>query len=117
MASPLPKSGAETVTFTVTYNRDMDTTVQPQVSFGPAAPFTDFTIQGNWTNPRTWVGTFTINPITGDGYQLIRVAGGRAASDHWLVCGDDAARFRFEIITSGTEAMNLQASGGEGFVS
>ena len=62
------------------------------------------------------MGTFTINPITGDGYQLIRVAGGRAASDHWLVCGDDAARFRFEIVTSGTEAMNLQASGGEGFV-
>ena len=114
---PATKVGAETVTFTVTYNRDMDTTVQPQVSFGPAVPFTDFTIQGNWTNPRTWVGTFNINPVTGDGYQLIRVAGGRAASDHWLVCGDDTARFRFEIVTSGTEAMNLQASGGEGFVS
>jgi hypothetical protein len=113
---PATKVGAETVTFTVTYNRDMDTTVQPQVSFGPAKPFTDFTIPGNWTNARTWVGTFTITPITGDGYQLIRVAGGRAASDHWLVCGDDAGRFRFEVITSGTEAMNLQASGGEGFV-
>jgi hypothetical protein len=108
--------GAETVTFTVTYNRDMDTSVQPQVSFGPSAPFTDFMIQGDWTNPRTWVGTFNINPLTGDGYQLLRIAGGRAADDHWLVAGDDAGRFRFEIVTSGTEAMNLQASGGEGRV-
>ena len=116
---PVSKVGAETATFTVTYNRDMDTTVQPQVSFGPDTPVTDYTIHpidGGWQNARTWVGTFNINPITGDGYQLMRVAGGRAADDPWLVCGDDAGRFRFEIITSGTEAMNLQASGGEGFV-
>ena len=38
---PTTKVGAETATFTVTYNRDMDTTVQPQVSFGPDTPMTD----------------------------------------------------------------------------
>ena len=32
------------------------------------------------------------------------------------MAGDDVARFRFEIITSGTAAMNLQANGGEGYV-
>ena len=37
-----------------------------------------------------------------------------AADDPWLVTGDDAGRFRFEIITSGTESMNLQATGGDG---
>ena len=36
--------GAEPVTFTVTFNRDMDTAVQPQVSFGPAEPYTDYTV-------------------------------------------------------------------------
>ena len=71
-------------------------------------------VDGGWQDARTWVGTFNITPITGDGYQLIRVAGARAADDPWLVTGDDAGRFRFEIITSGTEAMNLQATGGEG---
>ena len=30
--------------------------------------------------------------------------------------GDDKRRFRFEVITSGTESLNLQASGGEGYV-
>ena len=116
---PTPIVSAEPVTFTVTYNRDMDMSVQPLVSFGPDIPQTDYTIHpigGGWQNERTWMGTFNVNPITGDGYQLMRIAGGRAADDHWLVAGDDVARFRFEIITSGTEAMNLQATGGEGYV-
>ena len=111
--------GAEEVTFSVIFNRDMDRNVQPQVSFGPDVPMTDYTIhpvEGGWQDSRTWVGTFHVNPITGDGYQLIRVAGAVAADDPWLVTGDDAGRFRFEIQTSGTEAMNLQATGAEGYV-
>lgn len=111
--------GAEPVTFTVTFNRDMDPDVQPQVSFGPDTPITDYTIHpvgGGWQDPRTWIGTFNVTPVTGDGYQLIRVAGAVAADDPWLVTGDDAGRFRFEIITSGTESMNLQATGSEGQV-
>jgi len=111
--------GSESVTFVVTFNRDMDQTVQPRVSFGPDVPMTDYTvhpIDGGWIDARTWQGAFNITPVTGDGYQLIRVAGAVAADDPWLVTGDDAGRFRFEIITSGTEAMNLQATGGEGYV-
>ena len=111
--------GAKPVAFTVTFNRDMDQTVQPQVSFGPDTPLTDYTVHpvdGGWQNARTWAGTFNINPTTGDGYQLVRVAGARAADDPWLVTGNDGGRFRFEIITSGTEAMNLQATGAEGRV-
>jgi len=111
--------GAEPVTFHVTFNRDMDTSAPPQVSFGPDVPETDYTvhpIQGGWTDARTWQGTFNITPVTGDGYQFIRVAGAVAADDPWLVTGDDSERFRFEIITSGTESMNLQATGGEGYV-
>lgn len=111
--------GAEPVTFTIRFNRDMDQTIQPQVSFGPDIPMTDYTVHplvGGWLDARTWVGSFNITPVTGDGYQLIRVAGAVAADDPWLVTGDDAGRFRFEIITSGSEAMNLQSTGGEGYV-
>ena len=111
--------GAESATFTVTYNRDMDTNVQPMITFGPDTPLTDYTVHpigGGWESPRTWVGVFHVGPITGDGYQLMRFEGGRAADDPFLVVMEDAARFRFEIITSGTEAMNLQAMGGEGRV-
>ena len=67
------------------------------------------------TGPRTWVGTYLVTPATGNGYQFIRVADALAGSDPWL-SGKDVARFRFNIIISGSAAMNLQASGGNGFV-
>ena len=111
--------GAEPVTFTVTYNRDMDTSIQPQISFGPDQPVTDYTvhpIDGGWQDARTWVGVFKVNPLTGDGYQLIRTAGARAADKTWLETAVDKGRFRFEIITSGAESMNLQANGAPGRV-
>ncbi len=103
--------GAQASKWRVTFNRDMDTTAQPLVTFGPAEPFTDFSIPGDWVDARTWEGTFTFTPITGDGWQNIRVAGAVAASNPWLVTGDDSERFRFELITSGTEALTLQALG------
>ncbi|MEH7076666.1 S8 family serine peptidase [Neobacillus drentensis] len=113
------KVGAENIQVHVLFNRDMDQTKQPQVSFGPDMPTTDYTVNGvdgGWTSPRHWVGSMKISPLTGDGYQFFRVAGAVAADDPWLVTGNDTERFRFEIVTSGTEAMNLQATGGEGKV-
>lgn len=111
--------GAENIEIHVDFNRDMDQDVQPQVSFGPDMPTTDYTVNavnGGWISPRQWLGDAKITPLTGDGYQFFRVAGAVAADDPWLVTGNDSERFRFEIITSGTEAMNLQASGEEGKV-
>ncbi|MDB4720846.1 S8 family serine peptidase [Verrucomicrobiales bacterium] len=108
--------GAEEVTFTITFNRDMNTSIQPRVSFGPDDPATDFTVLGDWKDSKTWIGNFKFSSITGDGYQLIRIEDAVAADDAWLVTGKDIGRFRFQIATSGTEALTLQASGGEGFV-
>jgi autotransporter-associated beta strand protein len=112
----LNQLGVELATFIVRFNRDMEISSQPQVSFGASFPYNDYTVSGDWVDGRTWQGTYNVTPLTGDGYQLIRVAGARAADKPWLVTGNDAGRFRFEIVTSGTEAMNLQASGGEGKV-
>ena len=109
--------GAQASKWRITFNRDMDTTLQPLVTFGPAEPFTDFSIPGDWTDARTWEGAWTFNAITGDGWQNIRVVGAVAADNPWLVTGDDSERFRFELITSGTEALTLQASGARGSVS
>jgi len=107
--------GPGPLTVTVRFNRDMATN-QPSVSFGPAQPFTDFTVRGGWSDARTWVGTFNVTPLTGDGYQFIRVAGAVAADDPWLVTANDVGRFRFEIRTAISESLNLQANGGEGFI-
>ena len=107
---------AEPTNWRVTFNRDMDQTVQPSVSFGPDEPYTDSSVPGDWVDARTWEGQVTISPVATDGYQYIRVVGAVAADDAWLVTGNDSARFRFEVITSGTESLNLQAVGGEGYV-
>ena len=107
---------SEGTVWDVTFNRDMDATVQPLVTFGPDVPYTDFTVPGDWVDARTWRGTITISPVAPDGYQYVRVAGAVAADDPGLVTGNDQKRFRFEVITSGTESLNLQASGGEGYV-
>ena len=107
---------SEQTVWRVTFNRDMNQEVQPFVTFGPDEPYTDFIVPGAWVNARTWEGRVTISPVATDGYQYVRVAGAVAADDPWLVTGDDKRRFRFEVITSGTESLNLQASGGEGYV-
>lgn len=108
--------GAQTATLVVTFNRDMDQSVQPSVGFGPAEPYTDYRINGSWVGPREWIGTFTINSLTGDGDQFFSISGAVAANDPWLVTGNDKARFGIKIVIAGTNAMSLQATGGEGKV-
>lgn len=103
--------GAE-YTVRVTFNRDMDPAVQPAVTYGPAAPYTDFTVRGSWVGAREWVGTTMISPVMTSGTQYFRTTGGRAASDHWLVCGNDILRYAMTVSTTGVQAMLLQASGG-----
>ena len=108
--------GPEPITITVKFNRDMSVEEQLGVYFGPDFPYTDFQVIGNWADSKTWVGEVNITPITGDGKQFLRITNGFAADDNWLKLGDDDGRFMFEIITSGTESMNLQANGSEGRV-
>ena len=107
------KYGVGESTWRVSFNRDMDQTKQPVVTFGPETPFTDFQIGGAWVDARTWEGNFNFSPVTGDGLQKIRVIGAVAADNPAMVTGDDKERFQFELITSGVEALTMQASGGE----
>lgn len=103
--------GAE-YTVRVTFNRDMDPAVQPAVTYGPAAPYTDFTVRGSWESARVWVGKTTVSPVMTSGTQYFKTTGGRAASDHWLVCGNDILRYAMTVSTTGVQAMLLQATGG-----
>jgi len=125
-AESVPKLATGRVDFTVTFNRDMDMTVEPFVGFGPAAPYTDFLVTARdqdfnpvasgWQNPRTWQGSARITPVSGEGYHLLRISGAVAADDPWLVSGDDAARFRFEVRAMAVEAMALHPTGLEGAI-
>lgn len=108
--------GAEPITIIVKFNRDMNVNETLRVFFGPDYPFTDYQVPGQWIDARTWSGSVTITPLTGDGKQYFRIRDGYAADDAWLWMGDDDARFMFEIKSIGAEAMNLQASGYEGSI-
>ena len=99
-------------TVRVTFNRDMDQTVQPTVTYGPDVPYTDFTVRGEWESAREWVGKAVISPVMTSGTQYFKTTGGRAASDPWLVCGNDILRYAMTVSTTGVQAMLLQASGG-----
>ncbi|MCX6873147.1 MAG: S8 family serine peptidase [Verrucomicrobia bacterium] len=125
-AESVPKLGTERADFTVTFNRDMDVTVEPFVTFGPSSPYTDFQvtardgdfqpIASGWLNPRTWQGSAWITPMSGDGYHLMRISDAVAADDPWLVSGYDIGRFRFEVRSMEVAAMTLQANGQEGAI-
>jgi subtilisin family serine protease len=74
-AQTVPVLGAGPAVFTVTFNRDMDPAVQPFVTFGPSAPFTDFSVAPAGRNEllftvtlsRASSRTVTVNYTTVDG--------------------------------------------------
>ncbi|MEI8044782.1 MAG: IPT/TIG domain-containing protein, partial [Verrucomicrobiota bacterium] len=125
-AEAVPTVEAGRANFAVTFNRDMNTNVEPFVTFGPTSPHTDFLVMprdqdfvrttNGWLNPRTWCGAVWLTPVTGNGYHLMRISGAVAADDPWLVTGYDVGRFRFKVATSTAASMALQAEGLEGAI-
>ena len=100
----------------VVFNRDMDTSVNPMVTYGPDDPYTDYVVEGSWTSSKEWVGTAKVNILVNQGQQYFRVKDAVAASDRWLTTGTDWARFGFMIEASGAEALTLQGEGVKGGV-
>jgi len=114
----VPEIPAGNATFTIHFNRAMNQSIEPFVTFGPLYPYTDYHVHlgGQWKDSQTWEATYWFTPMTGDGYHLVRVSGAVAADDPWLVSGYDVGRFRFKVHTMGVAAMTLQANGGEGCI-
>lgn len=97
----------------VIFNRDMNTDILPEVSYGPDDPYTDYVVDGGYVNSREWVGRTDIKVLINQGQQYFRVKGAAAASDGWLKVGTDWGRFTFEIEATGAEALTLQSEGKE----
>lgn len=100
----------------VSYNRDMNTDVQPAITYGGEYPFTDYRVYGDWKNAREWVGTAKISSVCVGGNQIFRAVGGCAADDGWLVCGTDELRFQFHIAAAAAQSVVLNAVGSVGQV-
>lgn len=100
--------GAGMTTFTVTFNRDMDTEMPLQVRFGSSYPYADFEVAGQWLDSRTWEGSTTMTSLIANGIQYWSIANGRSAEGH-LKLYKDWGRFSFNIDTSSALAMTMQA--------
>lgn len=100
--------GAGKTTFTVAFNRDMDTEMPLQVRFGSSYPYTDFEVAGQWLDSRTWEGSTTMTSLIANGIQYWSIANGRSAEGH-LKLYKDWGRFSFNIDTSSALAMTMQA--------
>ena len=100
--------GAGMTTFTVTFNRDMDTEMPLQVRFGSSYPYADFEVAGQWMDSRTWEGSTTMTSLIANGIQYWSIANGRSAEGH-LKLYKDWGRFSFHIDTSSALAMTMQA--------
>lgn len=100
--------GAGKTTFTVTFNRDMDTEMPLQVRFGSSYPYADFEVAGQWMDSRTWEGATTMTSLIANGIQYWSIANGRSAEGH-LKLYKDWGRFSFNIDTSSALAMTMQA--------
>lgn len=106
--------GAETITVTLDFSRDMNTAITPTVTFGVDEPYTQHAVEnGAWVSPTRWVGTYDVTVDTGDGINTLEV-GGAEDADGMPIPQD--TRFQFVIQTAGTSAVLLEAVAGVGQV-
>lgn len=99
--------GNEEITVRVEFNRDMDTTIPLNVSFGSSRPYGDYTIGGEYVDARTWEGTYLLTTLIENGSQYFKIGNG-CAKDTTFKLYEDVARFGFEIDTTVAQAMLMQ---------
>jgi hypothetical protein len=73
--SKTPPITKGTLLFTLTFSEEMNTLIDPTVTFGEVSPFNTYTIVGSWTSNTTWAGSYAVGTGTGDGDYRVRVTG------------------------------------------
>jgi len=103
LAPDPPYTAEGPITFTLTFDEDMDTSVGPTVTFGLNDPFDTHGVTGAWAEESLteWVGTFDIDETwDGDGEQTLKVSGAK-----------DKATNEMEADISTTFTIDLNAPG------
>lgn len=101
--------GNEKITVRVTFNRDMDESIDLSVCFGSSYPYAEYEISGAYTNARTWEGTTTLTTVIENGNQYFTISNGRA-KDTCFDLFPDRYRFGFVIDTTAAQALIMQGS-------
>ena len=103
--------------FEVFFNRAMDTTITPLLSFGFRMPFLQNIIDNSasWSiDKKIWTAYYNVDLFTGDGTHTIRVADAQDSIGNEIIIEDE--RFTFVIQAAGVQSMNFTATSGIGKV-
>ncbi len=109
--------GAETLKFDLYFNRAMDTTYTPLLTFGVREPYTQHIVadSASWSSDSTiWTAYKTIDATTGDGIQRVRVASAR--DDEYFEIPNEDSRFEFVIQAAAAASIDFIAIPGIGKV-
>jgi len=101
--------------FDVYFNREMDTTVTPLLTFGVTNPYTQQAVfdSASWsTDHKVWTAFKYIQLYTGGGINRLRVSGAKDL-DGWEIPIEDR-RFEFLISAAGSASVNFMATPGVG---
>jgi subtilisin family serine protease len=96
-------------TFTLTFSKPMDASVNPTATFGLDSPFTENVVNPapGWVAGTSWRGLYWIQAATGSGVHTIRVGSARDAGG-FEIPDDTIHRFQVDAETTG----NLSANNG-----
>jgi len=109
--------GSETLKFDVYFNRAMNTSYTPFLTFGVREPYTQNIVQdsSSWSIDSTvWTAYHTVGLETGDGIQTVRVANAR--DDEYFEIPIEETRFEFVIQAASATSINFIATPGIGKV-
>jgi hypothetical protein len=109
--------GSETLKFEVSFNRPMDISVPPFLSFGVREPYTQHVVtdSASWSaDSIRWTAYCHIGIETGDGIQRVRVQGAQD-NEHFEIPIEDS-RFEFVIQAAGAASIEFMATPGIGKV-
>ncbi len=109
--------GAQTLKFDVHFNRAMDTSYTPLLTFGVREPYTQHIVADDacWSDDSTiWTAYTTINMTTGDGIQRVRVANAR--DNEFFEIPVENSRFEFVIQAAAAASIEFYATPGIGKV-
>lgn len=101
--------GNEEINVTIHLNREMDVNVPIDVRFGSTGIYSDYKIEGEFIDSKTWVGTYTLNTLIESGNQYFNIGGGAALTDSFMDIEEAPGRFSFVIDT--TQSLSKTISG------
>jgi len=96
------------ITFTITFNLDMNQTINPRVKFGRSPPYSTYVVNGSWINDTIWRGSFNITSAIPNQWYTISVSG---AEDNLIgrMMVEDTS-YRFLVDTKPPKIWDIQTS-------